>query len=68
MSPVTVISTTEPMLRTACDCQQQVITTELMQMTAWAYLTVTMVIKVRNHYYLGINLTQTKHATTGISP
>ena len=56
------------MLRIACDCQQQVITTELMQMTAWAYLTVTMVIKVRTHYYLGINLTQTKHATTGISP
>ncbi len=25
-----------------------------MQMTAWAYLTLTMIIKVRNHYYLEI--------------
>ena len=53
------------MLRTACDYQQQVITTGLMQMTAWAYLTVTMVIKARTHYFLDI--IPTNQTMTGIT-
>ncbi len=53
------------MLRTAYDYQQQVITTGLMQMSAWAYLTLTMIIKVINHYYLDIN--PTNQTMTGIT-